>query len=54
MFINRDKCEYAYRYTALDPEMLYADEPVDYGMFESNATKYWDEVYRLMSENKSK
>lgn len=45
MNCNRDKCEYAYQLPSLEPEKLYADMPVHYGMFEENALKYWTEVY---------
>lgn len=50
MFVKRDKCEYAYQFTELEPEILYKGQPVEYGIFEENSGKYWGDVYSLISK----
>lgn len=52
MYVNRDKTEYAYEYPSLATEKLYEDNNVEYGLFESNAGKYWGEVYGIMKTKK--
>lgn len=49
MYINRDKCEYAYQYASLSPEKLYEGQIPEYGLFEENTGNYWGEVYGLMN-----
>ena len=52
MYVNRDKCEYAYQYPSLSPEKLYKGQTPAYGLFEENAGKYWGDVYQTMNSNK--
>lgn len=52
MFVNRDKCEYAYQYPSLSPEKLYKGQTPAYGLFEENTGKYWGNVYQIMNSNK--
>lgn len=52
MYVNRDKCEYAYQYPSLSPDKLYQDQTPAYGLFEENAGKYWGEVYQIMNSDK--
>ena len=46
MYLNRDKCEYAYEAPAL------REEKNNYGKFENHGAAYWGEVYRFISEDK--
>ena len=46
MYLNRDKCEYAYE----TPELT--SQHNDYGKYENNSASYWAEVYRFIGENK--
>ena len=51
MYVNRDKCEYAYQYPSLSPEKLYEGQTPAYGLFEENTGKYWGDVYQIMNSN---
>ena len=46
MYLNRDKCEYAYE----SPELT--DQNNDYGKYENNSASYWGEVYKFIGEDK--
>ena len=46
MFLDRDKCEYAYE----TPEL--SEEQNQYGVFENNSAEYWGKVYKFSSEDK--
>ena len=46
MYLNRDKCEYAYE----TPELTSQNN--DYGKYENNSASYWGEVYKFIGENK--
>lgn len=45
MYLNRDKCEYAYETPAL------ASQNNEYGKFENLSTSYWGEVYKFIGED---
>ena len=46
MYLNRDKCEYAYEI----PELSLQNN--DYGKYENNSASYWGEVYKFIGEDK--
>ena len=46
MYLNRDKCEYAYE----TPEL--SEEQNQYGAFENKSAEYWGKVYKFSSEDK--
>ena len=46
MYLNRDKCEYAYE----TPELT--SQHYDYGKFENNSAAYWGDVYKFIGEDK--
>ena len=46
MYLNRDKCEYAYE----TPEL--SEEQNQYGAFENKSAEYWGAVYKFSSEDK--
>lgn len=46
MYMNRDKCEYAYE----TPEL--ANKQNQYGAFEIKSAEYWGDVYKFSSEDK--
>ena len=46
MYINRDKCEYAYEI----PDLTSQNN--DYGKYENNSASYWGEVYKFIGEDK--
>ena len=46
MYLNRDKCEYAYE----SPELT--DQNNDYGKYENNSATYWGKVYKFIGEDK--
>ena len=45
MYLNRDKCEYAYE----TPELTSQNN--DYGKYENNSAFYWGEVYKFIAED---
>lgn len=45
MYLNRDKCEYAYE----TPEL--AEQRNQYGAFEIKSAEYWGNVYKFLSED---
>ena len=46
MYLNRDKCEYAYE----TPELKSQNN--NYGKYENNSASYWGEVYKFIGEDK--
>ena len=46
MYLNRDKCEYAYE----TPEL--SGQNNDYGKYENNSASYWGAVYKFIGEDK--
>lgn len=48
MYLNRDKCEYAYE----TPELSVQNK--DYGKYENNSAYYWEEVYKFIGEDNKK
>ena len=46
MYLNRDKCEYAYE----TPELTSQNN--DYGKYENKSASYWGEVYKFIGEDK--
>lgn len=48
MYLNRDKCEYAYE----TPELTSQNN--DYGKYENNSASYWGEVYKFIAEDNKK
>ena len=46
MYLNRDKCEYAYE----SPELT--DQNNDYGKYENKSASYWGEVFKFIGEDK--
>lgn len=45
MYLNRDKCEYAYETPKL------SEEQNQYGAFENKSAEYWDKVSKFSTEN---
>ena len=46
MYLNRDKCEYAFETPVL------SGQNNDYGKYENNSASYWGEVYKFIGEDK--